>query len=362
MPDTTYAHDHEGWADMEEAAANCPACLAEAGNQEAAEIAARFLPAEHDARQYEVMQQNARAEAQLWALRDKMHAMAGDKRERAGRGYQWAMSWGEVGITLSAMARDGDADDFRHGGRPSQLLAQDSELIARITELDAREEALEAAWKAGKWTRYYPCLNRDGHVHRSLRGCESVYADTQMGWDTSLSGMTVEQAIAKLGPRLCSKCFPDAPSEWCRSLADINREQNAAGKAAKAAKAAGKAAADAVKLLADGERFTSRRDGDRITKVTELKGLIRKAVEDHVELEWLNGVKGAPKDGWSEEFLARRRVNQAQYALEAGEDAAQAERILLAREAAHPGWGLTAGDIARMRASKERSERRGYEI
>lgn len=318
-----------------------------------------IIPAEHDARQAALNGELAQAEASLWALRDKMHAAVGDKKEWHGKRRAWQMSWGEVGLALSAMAQGEDADDFRNGGRPSELLARDSEIIERMARLNEQIDAMQATWRAHRWTRYFPCLNSDGHVHSSLRGCESVSADTAMGWATELSGMSVEAAIAKLGPRLCSKCFPDAPSEWCRSLVDITRAER---EAAKARKAAERAARDAAKVLPRGDWFTSERDGERITKVAELKGLIRQAVEDQVELEWLQGSKGASKADWDPEHLAHRQASQEEHAFAAQRDADRAERILVAREAGHPGWGATAAEISKMRANKERSARKDYGI
>lgn len=318
----------------------------------------QVIPAEHDARQLRVMEENASTESRLWALRDKMHAAAGDKRERAGRGYKWGMGWAEVGITLSHMAMTGDADDFRNGGRPSQLLAQDSELVARIGELDAQEEALQATWRAQKWTRYFPCLNRDGHIHSSLRGCESILATTQMGWATELSGMTVEEAIAKLGPRLCSKCFPDAPSEWCRSLYDITREER---EAARARKDAERAAAKSVKELSRDQAFTSRSSGDKVTTVAACKAVIRGAVERRVELAWAR--TPAARAGWHSDEAYQRYLRNIAADLDLRvEDADQAAQVLVAREAAAPGTGATLDEIAKMRAAKEKSASKEWKV
>jgi hypothetical protein len=315
-----------------------------------------IIPEEHDARQLKLLTELGKAKGRLSSFSDQAHKMAGDRKSATGRRYAWQMTDGAAIRSAGQMTSHPDAAVARAA---ADLMTDVRYWEGEISRLSAGVLALEAAWREHQWERYFPCLNSDGHIHASLRGCSTVRHDTAMGWETGLSGRPVAAAIAALGPRLCSVCFPGAPAEHCRSLSDITRADREAEKARKAAE---KAAADAVKLLAGDERFTSRRDGDRITKVTELKALIRKAVEDQVELEWLNDDNGVPKTGWDPEFLARRRVNQARYALEAGEDAAQAERILLAREAAHPGWGLTVGDIAKMRANKERSERKAYEI
>jgi hypothetical protein len=41
-------------------------------------------------------------------------------------------------------------------------------------------------------------------------------------------------------------------------------------------------------------------------------------------------------------------------------DAAEAERVLLAREAAHQGWGRTASQIATIRTRKEKAARKAF--
>jgi hypothetical protein len=321
--------------------------------------AAEVIPAEHDAAQFALYQELWKANRELKSLRLSMHPMVGDQERGHGRNRAWGMTFAQVCAAMNALAADGNEVIRGYSLRPSQVWAQDAELTGEVAALSARIDKMEATWREHRWTRWYPCLNADGHIHSSLRGCSTVYGDTDMGWATELSGKTVDEAITELGPRLCSVCFPDAPVEHCQSLRDITRADREAEKARKAAE---KAAADAVKLLAADERFTSRRDGDRITTVAELKRLISKAVEERVELEWLNGDKGTPRQGWSEEWLATRRENQAQYVVECDEDAAQAERILVAREAAHPGWGATAEWIAKRRTAKERSERKDWGI
>jgi hypothetical protein len=359
MQGTTYAHDHKGYADMDEARANCAACLAEAGHQDAAVIAARPVPAEHDAAQFALYQEMWKADQRLKGLRLSMHGMVGDRERGYGRDRAWGMTFAQVCVAMRSLEEAGDEVIRGYSLRPSQVWAQDSALVDEIRSLSDRIAQMEAIWREHRWTRWFPCLNPDGHLHSSLRGCPTVYGDTDMGWETGLSGKTVEEAIALLGPRLCSVCFPDAPVEHCRSLRDITRGQREAEKARKAAE---KAAADAVKLLSAGEVFTSRRDDERITKVTELKALISREVEDRVRQEWLSGDKGVSRDGWSAEWLATQRAVQAEHSRQSAEDAAQAERILLAREAASPGWGATAEWIAKRRAAKERSERRDWGI
>jgi hypothetical protein len=44
--------------------------------------------------------------------------------------------------------------------------------------------------------------------------CSTCRPTTTYGWLPSLSGKTESEAVADLGPTLCSVCYPTAPTEW----------------------------------------------------------------------------------------------------------------------------------------------------
>lgn len=323
----------------------------------------KIIPAEHDAAQFALLQKVYEADDKLTALRVSMHHMAGDEKRGHGRNYRWTMTWAQVARAMDDLVAAGDVILRGYSLRPSEVWAKDRALVGEIAELNAQAEEMEQAWLEHRWTRWYPCLNDDGHVHSSLRDCPTVDRGlyrTSMGWETRLSGKTVEEAIAELGPRLCSVCFPDAPAEHCRSLRDITR----AGREAEAArKAAEKAAALAPKMLTSEERAQFTYTGsERVTKVAHLLAMVSSAVEERVRLEWISLSDDRLRDGWTIDDLARRRGNQEENARRAEADAAKAQRILIAREAAHPGWGATAAQVEKRRAARERSERRDYGI
>jgi hypothetical protein len=195
-----------------------------------------IIPAEHDARQYAIICQASDTRDKLFAGRDRMHRMAGDRKRWIGKSQVWQMSWAEVMEVMKRLVAQGDEKDLSYGARPSGGLARDTELLHEIARLDALSDAMEATWRAHGWTRYFPCLNADGHIHVSLNSCPTIHRNgkaTSMGWATELSGLTVAEAIKpeNLGPRLCSVCFPDAPVEHCRSLREITREQRDAERA-----------------------------------------------------------------------------------------------------------------------------------
>lgn len=109
-----------------------------------------------------------------------------------------------------------------------QLAAYDmpraKELIEAVDTLDtaiaanrAAYEVLEAEYARRPWTRFF--LVQGGHIHSGM-WCQggSIRWDTVRGWQPELSDTTAEAAVAKLGPLLCTKCFPSAPVEYTRGL------------------------------------------------------------------------------------------------------------------------------------------------
>lgn len=228
-------------------------------------------PAEHDAKQFELVTEYGKTDQKLTAVRERMHGMAGDAKRGYGRARSWGMTYAQVTAKLSQMARDGDAMIMSYGTRPSQALAGEAALVRELARIDGEIDAMETVWQQHRWTRYFPCLNADGHIHSSLRGCPTVRHDTSMGWATDLSGKDVAEAIAQLGPTLCSVCFPDAPAEHCRSRQDITRAERDARKAEREA-------AKWVKNLRPEEQFRDGKD-DRVTTVADCKRVLRDEVE-----------------------------------------------------------------------------------
>ena len=81
------------------------------------------------------------------------------------------------------------------------------ELAVLINEVDAEYQA------RGGWTRFL--VVDGGHVHSSRRCAGgTIRATTLVGWNPELSGKTEAEAVAQLGPNLCTHCFPSAPIAW----------------------------------------------------------------------------------------------------------------------------------------------------
>lgn len=194
---------------------------------------AAIIPAEHDAAEHALIQERYRLEDRRDAAVTRMHHLAGDKRDWIGRRQVWRMSdtEAESACRRAAQGVDPIGEDAR------KTLRSYGQACEKIHDATQEIAQMEATWAAsGRWTRWFPCLNADGHIHRSLSGCPTVnrgMSRTSMGWATELSGKTVAEAIAELGPTLCSVCFPDAPVEHCQSRRDITRAEREAEKAQK---------------------------------------------------------------------------------------------------------------------------------
>lgn len=73
----------------------------------------------------------------------------------------------------------------------------------------------EAIYNAAPWARYWLVTSSDGHIHasRHCHTCNKGHAPTGFALVPYLSGRPVEDAVADLGPALCTACYPSAPVE-----------------------------------------------------------------------------------------------------------------------------------------------------
>jgi len=202
-----------------------------------------MTPAEFDAAEYALMEQAGKIQSRMDARWNEIHRAAGDKKRYYGRRSRWQMRDGEALSIVKRLAGIQRLESLplqdRAARQARDLVADLDVLHDQLTSFQEQIAGMEDAYRQAPWTRYFPCLNADGHIHSSLRGCATVRNDTAMGWETALSGQEVDVIVqmppAGLGPRLCSVCFPDAPVEHCRSLSDITRAEREAAAAAKKA-------------------------------------------------------------------------------------------------------------------------------
>lgn len=98
---------------------------------------------------------------------------------------------------------------------------------AELREAIEQRAPLEAIYETRRWTRFSEVVG--GHIHAG-HSCAggTIRSTTLVGWRVDLSGTTIDNAVAELGPTLCSHCFPGAPLEWRRSAAEVKAEAEAA--------------------------------------------------------------------------------------------------------------------------------------
>ena len=242
-------------------------------------------PVQFDTELFAWYQEHAKTEQKLRTLFDfKVHPMAGDRQESLGwgRGRRWLMSDEDALSLVQHLADEDDVHSPQLGASPSEIIGRHDQITASMEALWNAITEAEQIWQEHRWTRWFPCLNADGHVHSTMRGCPTVRWDTQMGWATELSGTPLGTAIQMppvgLGPRLCSVCFPDAPVEHCQSLRDITRAEREAEKARRAEAKFAKNLRPEEMVFEDGSPFKDPYHG-RVTTVAGCKDALRVEVE-----------------------------------------------------------------------------------
>ena len=124
------------------------------------------------------------------------------------------------------------------------------------------------------WARFFLVQNTNGHIHSSM-SCSTCTFTTQFGWLTDMSALTEADAVAAHGERLCTVCFPSAPSNWTEGYYErLTAERKAEKAVAKAEKAAAKAAraAKRAETVHYFERFI-RADGEVLDFSDTLRSL-----------------------------------------------------------------------------------------
>jgi hypothetical protein len=271
--------------------------------------------------------------------REQAHREAGDTRHGHGANTWWELSLAE------ALARAPRANAERE-----RLFSDLAAVCAGLKEADAAY---------GGWPRFFPTqTSGGGHVHAST-SCRTLYASTDIRWRPDLSGKTVDEAVAELGPLLCQVCFPEARAEYKRDPREYARERTAGRKAAKKAE---KAARDAPRKLTGDEQFTTSYGGDRVTTVAACKQLIRDAAGQRAELEWYRTPAATANWAGTGEQLASVARNVAGHLAQKEDDAARAEAVLLRRERQREGHGATAGEISQIKDRAGKKARKAWGI
>jgi hypothetical protein len=308
------------------------------------------------------------ARAEVGRHMNAMHRELGDKMSGYGKRRRYGLTDDEVfaRFELRAVAGQDLTSEIRAltgygtGKAPTYAVAVGEYLVkvAAAGEIEGQICGMNATYRQAPWQRYFLCRANNGHIHSTQRDCHTVDFDTIMEWRPELSGHSVEEAVKALGERLCTHCFPDAPAEWKNGELRETRDAKDARTARKDEIAAGRA----MKTLTGDEEFRSEHHKERISTVAACEALIRAAVEQAAELKWWLSPAGDAKWTGDAESLTRLRQSVALSLTEMEHDAGEAERVLLAREAGNPGWGRTAAQIAKVRASKARAALKAWPV
>jgi hypothetical protein len=195
----------------------------------------------------------------------------GQQQVWQGRRQVWTVNPAE---TVEAARSRGDAPVV--GAAASRtyadLVGKYDAAVKALADVEAAQQPLEAEYvRRGRWSRFFTVS--DGHVHSSMTcsTCNRGRYATRFGWNADLSGTTEADAVAKLGPALCTVCFPSAPVEWTAGPVRKTRDEIAAER--ETAKAA--AMVSDPKLIADVDGTPLKVDGDtlRTVRSAEIKAV-----------------------------------------------------------------------------------------
>lgn len=201
-------------------------------------------PIEIDTRLAALYEQAYVLDGRLAATLDHLHGALGDKREVVR--YRATGPWGRSHADVLATDPETVASYERAG--IERLLNEHHELTVELAQVEAETSDLDAVYRADPWPRFFLCMANGGHIHSSLE-CRTLHRDTRMSWLPTLSGRTEADAVAEMGPALCTVCYRSAPVEYTGGELHITRLEREARKAENDAKRDAKRAKKAEKAL-----------------------------------------------------------------------------------------------------------------
>lgn len=141
-----------------------------------------------------------------------LRSIDGQKARYVGRRREFTATPEETVASVTAkLAAETIAPWEVHKAR--ETLAALPAIATGMTANRAAAAELHQVWADnGYWTRFF--VVPGGHIHNDISNrCSRTYT-TQHGWTPQLSGATEAEAVAELGPLLCTHCFPTAPVEF----------------------------------------------------------------------------------------------------------------------------------------------------
>jgi hypothetical protein len=156
-----------------------------------------------------------------------IHRAVGSRVTRHGGRKGWSMSDEEAvaaaqeKITHTLMPWDAD---------PTNALAKLGKVEAEMVANRAESDLIEAEYARRPWSRFIGVPG--GHIHSGM-WCMggTIRPTTERTWHPALSGLSVAEAVEKLGTVLCTHCFPSAPVEWTQGAAKADDSCPGSGQA-----------------------------------------------------------------------------------------------------------------------------------
>jgi hypothetical protein len=142
-----------------------------------------------------------------------LHSLDDQRARYIGRGGRktWPKSDGDT--VISVRTRVANGTDWYDRDSAVRYLAKYDEAIDAMQDNRMESARLDDEYQRRPWNRYI--LVTGGHIHSGTRCVGgTIRPSTQLGWRPELSGKSVADAVAELGPLLCTHCFPSAPVEW----------------------------------------------------------------------------------------------------------------------------------------------------
>lgn len=167
----------------------------------------------------------AALETRLWTARaarvsaiDMMHAHLGDRKQHLTRSVtRWVKYTDEQAIDD---ARQIAANEIPVQPWERDYLTRDvarfNDAETTITAVTAELEPYEAEYRRRPWSRFFQLRSTAGARIHATGYCQGLHRSDpgDLGWHPELSGKTEADAVAELGPVMCSKCFKSAPLDW----------------------------------------------------------------------------------------------------------------------------------------------------
>jgi hypothetical protein len=151
-----------------------------------------------------------RVNARLKGATETAQAICGDSKSNGFGGRTYLTTNEEAWARVERSAVTDDPYNAMYGRRPSDLIAVRAKLLSERDAILNNIYKLDAQYTG--WSRFFVVTSSNGHVHSSMQ-CHTCRPTTRFGWLPRLSGKSEAEAVAELGPNLCTVCFESAPVE-----------------------------------------------------------------------------------------------------------------------------------------------------